>query len=121
MGLSRAMVWQALVFGYLAAAMPLDLSAQNDAIDEKVSTGPLQDDRPTLAEQRLMFQNQELMTGKSGGWIFAPGKSPRIIWRDVDEVRQLGGDADFRVRWFNNQLDEFSEPSEPGRWGAWIE
>lgn len=121
MGLSRVIVWQALVFGCLATAIPLKLAAQNDAIDEKESAGPVEDTSPTLAEQRLMFQNQELMIAKTGGWVFAPGNAPRIIWRDVDEVRQVGGDADFRVRWFNDQLDEFAEPSAAGRWIAWIE
>ena len=75
MGLSRVIVWQALVFGCLATAIPLKLAAQNDAIDEKESAGPVEDTSPTLAEQRLMFQNQEQMIAKTGGWVFAPGNA----------------------------------------------
>ena len=58
---------------------------------------------------------------KQASWIFLPGSTPRIIWRDVDEIRQLGGDVNFRVRWFNSQLEEFPKPKESGRWIAWIE
>lgn len=75
----------------------------------------------TLAERRLQFQSQELMLAKSGGWIFMPGNSPRIIWRDVEEVRRLAGDVPLRVRWFNSQLQEFPNPGVAGRWMAWIE
>ena len=81
------------------------------------------DDQPTndIRAQRQQFQAQELMTSRSGGWIFPPGTTPRIIWRDVDEIRRLAGDASFRVRWFDAQLNEFPEPNSPGRWIAWIE
>lgn len=73
-----------------------------------------------LLEQRQRFQSQELITAKSGGWVFAPLMSPRIIWRDVDEVRRLHGDVDFQVRWFDAELVEFPKPEHPGRWMAWI-
>lgn len=74
----------------------------------------------TLAEQRQRFQSQELMTAKHGGWILSPNTVPRIIWRDVDEVRHLHGDVDFRVRWFDADLNEFPQPTHPGRWMAAI-
>jgi CubicO group peptidase (beta-lactamase class C family) len=96
------------------ATVPPEANAAAEVQSEK--SEPL-----TLAEQRRLFQTQELMPSKPASWIFAPGNQPRIIWRDVDEVRQTGGAVDFRVRWFNNQLVEFAEPSEPGRWIAWIE
>ena len=81
------------------------------------------DDQPTndIRAQRQQFQAQELMTSRSGSWIFPPGTTPRIIWRDVDEIRRLAGDVSFRVRWFDAQLNEFPEPNSPGRWIAWIE
>jgi CubicO group peptidase (beta-lactamase class C family) len=72
-------------------------------------------------EERRQFQAQELITAQSGTWIFQPGVSPRIIWRDAEQVQRLGGDARFRVRWFDAQLNEFPAPHEPGRWLAWIE
>lgn len=72
-------------------------------------------------DRRRSFQAQELMTANSGGWIFPPGQPPRIIWRDVQEVRRLGWKGPLRVRWFNSQLEEVDVPDEPGRWGGWIE
>ncbi len=72
-------------------------------------------------EKRREFQSQELMLAKSGTWIFKPGETPRILWRDVETVRQLGCSEPLRVRWFDAELNESPEPNAPGRWLAWIE
>ncbi|MCB9925410.1 MAG: beta-lactamase family protein [Planctomycetaceae bacterium] len=72
-------------------------------------------------EKRREFQSQELMLAKSGTWIFKPGETPRILWRDVETVRQLGCSKPLHVRWFNTELNESPEPNAPGRWLAWIE
>ncbi|MFV2067281.1 MAG: serine hydrolase domain-containing protein [Pirellulales bacterium] len=72
-------------------------------------------------EERREFQSQELMLAKSGTWIFKPGETPRILWRDVETVRRLGYDEPLRVRWFDAELNESPEPNAPGRWLAWIE
>lgn len=72
----------------------------------------------TLAEQRRRFQEQELTTSNQAGWLFAPGNAPRIIWRDVDEVRRLHRDSDFQLRWFGAERQEFAKPDHPGRWIA---
>ena len=72
-------------------------------------------------EERREFQLQELMLAKSGTWIFKPGETPRILWRDVETVRRLGCSEPLRVRWFDAELNESPEPSAPGRWIAWIE
>ena len=72
-------------------------------------------------DERRQFQAQELITAQSGTWIFKPGDTPRIVWRDAEEVQRLGGDARLRVRWFDAQLNEFPAPDESGRWLAWIE
>jgi len=72
-------------------------------------------------EERREFQSQELMLAKSGSWIFKPGETPRILWRDVETVRRLGCNEPLRVRWFDAQLNERPEPNVPGRWLAWIE
>ncbi len=74
-----------------------------------------------LAARRREFQNQELVTAKAGGWIFAPGQPPQIIWRNVDAVRALGGAGKLRVRWFDAELNEAPVPDHPGRWAAWVE
>jgi CubicO group peptidase (beta-lactamase class C family) len=76
---------------------------------------------PTLAEQRRAFQQQELTTALTGVFVFNAGEPPRIIWRDVDEVRRLGGDGKLRVRWFDAKLDEVATPTKPGRYGAFVE
>ncbi len=72
-------------------------------------------------EERRQFQSQELLTAKPGTWIFQPGETPRIVWRDLEGVRCLGCDGRLRVRWFDAKLQEFPAPREPGRWLAWIE
>ncbi len=72
-------------------------------------------------EERREFQSQELMLAKSGTWIFKPGETPRILWRDVETVRRLGCSEPLRVRWFDAELNESPEPNAPGRWLAWIE
>lgn len=71
--------------------------------------------------ERRAFQLQELMLAKSGGWIFKPGETPRILWRDLETVRRLGCSEPLRVRWFDADLNESPEPDAPGRWLAWIE
>ncbi len=75
----------------------------------------------TLREQRKAFQDQTLTTARPFGFIFNAGDPPRIIWRDVDGVRRLGGSGDLAVRWFDGQLQEAQVPSDPGRWIAWVE
>ncbi|HBO44984.1 MAG TPA: hypothetical protein DD670_13855 [Planctomycetaceae bacterium] len=72
-------------------------------------------------QDRRAFQSQELMLAKSGTWIFQPGETPRILWRDVEAVRRLGCDQPLRVRWFDAKLNESPAPNTPGRWLAWIE
>ncbi len=74
-----------------------------------------------LRQERELFQAQELITAKRNHWVFQAGEAPRIIWRDVEEVRRLGVDQPLAVRWFNERLEEAEVPAEPGRWGAWIE
>ena len=74
-----------------------------------------------LKEQRRRFQCQELITATPNTWIFNPGDPPRIVWRDVEEVRRLGFKGPLHVRWFDSRLEEAAIPSEPGRWVAWID
>ncbi len=70
---------------------------------------------------RHLFQTQEVIPAKFGGWVFQVGSTPRLIWRDVDEVRRLGRDAAFDVRWFDSELNESPEPNAAGRWLASIQ
>lgn len=72
-------------------------------------------------EERRQFQLQELITARSDTWIFKPGDTPRIVWRDLEEVQRLGGDTQFRGRWFDANLNESSTPEKSGRWIAWLE
>lgn len=75
----------------------------------------------SIPVQRQQFQAQELITAKRNSWIFTAGDPPRIVWRDVDELRRLGFEGPLRIRWFDAQLEEVAVPSKPGRWGAWVE
>lgn len=75
-----------------------------------------------LRQKRLQFQSQEMMPAHSGGWFLQTGgPAPRMIWRDVDAVREAGLDATFRTRWFDAELKEADKPDHAGRWMAWIE
>jgi CubicO group peptidase (beta-lactamase class C family) len=70
------------------------------------------------------FQDQEI--GPAGTWpgyTFIPeyGGTPKIVWRDVDRVRELAGDIPLTVRWFDRDLNEVKEPKAPGRYGAVVE
>ena len=72
-------------------------------------------------DERRLYQAQELITALSSTWVFKPGETPRIVWRDVETVQRLGGDTRLRVRWFDAKLNEFPTPNNSGRWLAWIE
>src|SRR5262245_51181154 len=78
-------------------------------------------DLKRLKDQRRQFQDQELTTARPFGYLFNPGDPPRLIWRDVDEVRRLGSDGRLRVRWFDTDLNEADKPAHPGRWAAYVE
>lgn len=83
--------------------------------------GPSPPATDRLRQDRHEFQAQELMLARSGGWIFTPGETPRVVWRDVEAVRRLGCQQPLRVRWFDAKLNEHPSPDAPGRWLAWIE
>jgi CubicO group peptidase (beta-lactamase class C family) len=74
-----------------------------------------------LRQERQQFQLQELITATPNMWIFSPGQTPRIVWRDGNEVRRLGVTDPLRIRWFNPRLEEAPIPNESGRWTAWID
>jgi CubicO group peptidase (beta-lactamase class C family) len=78
-------------------------------------------DAAALKAERRRFQDHPLTTAKPFGFIFNVGETPRIIWRDADDVRRMGGDARLTVRWFDANLQEAEAPNAPGRWGAYIE
>jgi hypothetical protein len=78
-------------------------------------------DLKQLKEQRRLFQDQEITTARPLSTIFNPGDPPRLVWRDVDEVRRLGADGSLRIRWFDTDLNETNKPGHPGRWAAYIE
>ena len=78
--------------------------------------------QPTLAELRRAFQDRDLITSRPFGYIFNAGDAPRIVWRDAQRVKELGGDPfGLRVRWFDAQLHEEAAPNHGGRWGAVVE
>lgn len=70
---------------------------------------------------RRAFQEQELIAAKRFSYVFNPGDPPKVIWRDAEEIRRLGGDPKPRVRWFDSNLNEASVPGTPGRWAACVE
>jgi CubicO group peptidase (beta-lactamase class C family) len=90
------------------AAKVSDPSAENLAAERK-------------RQDRREFQSQELMLAKAGSWIFKPGETPRVLWRDLETVARLGCDQPLRIRWFDAKLNESPEPNASGRWLGWIE
>jgi CubicO group peptidase (beta-lactamase class C family) len=97
----------------------LFLSVLTAAFGGGVAGGEAAPDRKK--EDRRAFQDQEIITARPFTWVFNPGDPPRLIWRDVDEVRRLGSDGRLRVRWFDNELKETDVPKHAGRWGALVE
>lgn len=76
------------------------------------------------AEDIRAFQYQELVPANfwpGYGFPAAEGVFPKIVWRDLDRVRELVGDLPFTVRWFDKDLNEVKAPKAPGRYGAYIE
>ena len=77
--------------------------------------------RQLTKDERRLFQSQELTTARPFSFVFNSGDPPRIVWRDVDEVRRLGADGKLNIRWFDANLNEVETPTQPGRWGAYVE
>jgi CubicO group peptidase (beta-lactamase class C family) len=96
------------------------IRAQPPSTAEEELSSP-EEEAARKREERRQFQSQELITSRPGTWVFKPGDPPRIVWRDVEQVRRLGCDGCLRVRWFDAKLNEFPGPNGPGRWLAWIE
>jgi hypothetical protein len=115
MHVRRAALWLAAV---LAASWWPGLTVARP--DPAPAPGRDQDTK-RLKGQRRAFQDQELTTARPFGYVFNPGDPPRLIWRDVDEVRRLGSDGRLRVRWFDTDLNEADTPNHPGRWAAYVE
>lgn len=83
-----------------------------------------QETSPTIERQlayRKEFQNLELITASYGGWLFLPGMTPKLVWRDAATADRLGMTPGFTTRWFNSQLQESPAPDAPGRWLAYLE
>lgn len=124
----RVVGWSvvSLITGIVLSACPGARSAQTQG---KTGSLSAQIQRKTRGEaelkrkrdERRQFQDQELITARPLTRIFNPGSPPRIIWRDVDEVRRLGADGSLHVRWFDAELNESATPAKPGRWGALVE
>ena len=99
--------WLALLMFCLGQTLPA----------AKSTTRPTQE----LREARRQFQDAELLPARASSFIFNSGQPPRIVWRDVDEVRRLGSDGRVALRWFDAERNEVANPARPGRWGAYLE
>ena len=116
--------WKSMLVVNIIVAGGLDTTsaAKPEKTKPSATSAPLSNLKTrSLSEQRRLFQLQELITAAPNTWIFNPGDPPRLVWRDVDEVRKLGFESPLRVRWFNTQLEEVALPNESGRWAAWID
>ena len=63
------------------------------------------------------FQSQELITARPMTYICNAGDEPRIVWRDLARVRELGSDGDLHVRWFDADLKESTQADAFGAMG----
>jgi len=112
----RHLVRRRPIFSRLVIAALFGGALNSHASDAQTtrSTGPI----PDRTAQRRQFQDQELVTAKPFSVIFNPGEAPRIVWRDLETVRELGRNGRLRVRWFDADLNEVDVPKRPGRWCA---
>ena len=78
-------------------------------------------DVESLRALREDFQTQQIITDKPFSWVIPVGRLPRLIWRDVERVRELGFDQPLEIRWFNAKLEEAEAPDSPGRWAACLQ
>ena len=110
--------WLLILMGSCTLAFPPPAASEGQARSaDNAGPGP---DLKHIKEERRRFQDQELITARPFSPIFNPGDPPRIVWRDVDDVRQMGSDGRLHVRWFDTDLNEVTRPTRPGRWGASI-
>jgi CubicO group peptidase (beta-lactamase class C family) len=112
--------WKLLVLFSLAAPATVAIAADPPQT-ALPAEGSADSAARQTADERQLFQAQQLITALPDTWVFPPGKTPRIVWRDVETVRRLGGDPELGVRWFDAQLCEAPEPNHAGRWLAWVE
>ena len=112
--------WKLVVLFSLAAPATCVAAADPQQPDQSAQAAPGGEAART-SDQRQLFQSQQLITALPNTWVFRPGETPRIVWRDVETVRRLGVDAPLDVRWFDAQRNEAPAPNRPGRWLAWVE
>lgn len=67
------------------------------------------------------FQDAALWGDCPGKLIFPTGPFPRIVWEKPELAEKAWGRLALRVRWFDNDLNEVTSASAPGRYGAYIE
>ena len=95
--LSRACVLSiAAALGVPGLAATRDVAAHTSAPGGQAQAADAAGQEQSLKrkqEERRQFQGQELITARPFSFIFNPGDPPRIVWRDVDEVRRLGADG----------------------------
>lgn len=109
-------IWTWLLAGACLCHAAAYAQPQPDVVAEKAT-----DDIAKKRAERQRFQAQTLITAVPASWAFKVGDTPRIVWRDVQTIRELGLDPTLQVRWFNSQLAEQPAPNAPGRWLAWVE
>ncbi len=74
-----------------------------------------------INQQRIAFQNQELITAKSAGWVFNITDTPKLVWRDAETIKDLGVNIPIQIQWFDQDLEPSPAPNHQGRWLAYIE
>lgn len=74
------------------------------------------------AEDWREFQRLDVVPA-NGSYLIDPSETrfPKIVWRDVDRVRELVGGVPLSVRWFDKDRNEVTEPKGLGRYTAYVE
>jgi CubicO group peptidase (beta-lactamase class C family) len=66
------------------------------------------------------FQHHELVPA-NGLFVFPIGGFPEIVWDDAETVKELVGETDYDVRWFDKDLNEVTRAESFGRYGMLAE
>jgi CubicO group peptidase (beta-lactamase class C family) len=110
----------AIIIGVFPAASGMAQETRTLVV-QPAPAAPAKTELQRRRDERRQFQSQEMIPAHSGTWVFRPGETPRIVWRDMAEIQRLGGTTELNIRWFNAQLNEVPTPNASGRWLAWIE
>jgi len=81
--------------------------------------------REKIREKKALndFLNTTLVPINADPWnnFFTPGEFPTLDWEDPYLTEKVMDKFSFKVRWFNNRLEEVKKAEKPGRYAFYVE